>query len=185
VSENRNTIQRGDLIQLEWLQYRNDGGYLWDGENVINLYYDIDDYGSVPLSFSFPEFPFRYFENVIVHNDLVFLRDDLMAEASANVTFGKLPSSKREEREERDEREIAYSWFVYNNVKHTIEGFPDEALYEDTNYNSKELDLDIEENFNSYKMRSIELFEEGLRTKCIYFRWEGPPRNDTTLYVLC
>lgn len=61
-------LKRGDIIQLEWLDYRNDGTYLYDGSKVINLDDNPDDYGTIPEGFCFPEFDIRYWYERIVHN---------------------------------------------------------------------------------------------------------------------
>lgn len=49
--ENLN-IQRGDTVSLLKQQdkYRNEWTFMWDGEKVIELYSDYDEYGSVPPS---------------------------------------------------------------------------------------------------------------------------------------
>lgn len=67
-------LLRGDVIHLDWLgDYRNDGKLIWDGEQVVSLYYELDDYGTVPKSFSFPEFPVNHFYKSIAHNNLIWI----------------------------------------------------------------------------------------------------------------
>lgn len=52
--------QRGDLVALKKRLYRNNDLYIFDGEKVIELNYDIDDYGAIPLEFNTSEFPIGY-----------------------------------------------------------------------------------------------------------------------------
>ena len=163
-----NKIQRGDLIQLEWLQYRNDGSYLWDGNKVINLCYEYDDYGTVPPEFSFPEFPFTYFEYRILHNNMVFLREDLKCQILANITFGILDITKNVQGSDKG---VAYSSFTYNNETCIVLGYPDCVLYEDNSHpqeNYKTIPLD------DFKRRFINLFEKEIRDGIFHFEWEGP-----------
>ena len=44
------TIRRGDLVTFDG-GYRNDGVMVFDGIKIIDLYYEIDDYGSLPPEF--------------------------------------------------------------------------------------------------------------------------------------
>ena len=45
-------IKYGDIIHFEQFgDYRNDGKCIFNGEEIIELDYEIDDYGSVPNNF--------------------------------------------------------------------------------------------------------------------------------------
>jgi hypothetical protein len=72
-------IKRGDIIKIGASEYRNDGKYIYDGKEVLNLYPNIDDYGSVPPSFeiSNTEFDPYYWMGVIDHNNIFFLSKDI------------------------------------------------------------------------------------------------------------
>ena len=60
-------MKRGDVASP--MIYRNQGSFIFDGKQLVDLYYAIDDYGSVPPSFFYPEFPLRYWgDNEISHN---------------------------------------------------------------------------------------------------------------------
>lgn len=83
----KNMIKRGDVLHIEWVgDYRNDGKFMWDGEKAVNLDINDDDYGSVPSSFSFPEFRPDYFGASIDHNNIVRLSPEKMEEAIQNFS---------------------------------------------------------------------------------------------------
>jgi len=73
-------LVKGDLICFTGLDdYRNQGVSIFDGCKIINLDYDIDDYGSLPEEFTVINdgVPIRYWENTekdkgIDHNHLVW-----------------------------------------------------------------------------------------------------------------
>ena len=68
--------QRGDLIKVSWLSYRNNGLYIIDQQNnqpvVKDLFYDVDDYGSLPPNFTLDQFPPCY-HDAIAHNNIRWL----------------------------------------------------------------------------------------------------------------
>ena len=67
-------LLRGDVIYFGWVgNYRNDGKLMWDGQQVVNLDFSLDDYGSIPRNFTFPEFPFDHFYQSIDHNCLIWI----------------------------------------------------------------------------------------------------------------
>lgn len=58
--------------------YRNNGKYMWDGENVIDLDYEYDDYGTVSSTFLVGK-DFNtamYWSDSIDHNSIVFAQFD-------------------------------------------------------------------------------------------------------------
>lgn len=70
-------LKRGDVIKIDPENaYRNDNTYLWDGERVITLFFEIDDYGSLPPSFEITDQnnlePETYFDHV-THNRIIWL----------------------------------------------------------------------------------------------------------------
>lgn len=71
----------GDVICVtnsENYGYRNDGKYMWDGENVIDLDYEHDDYGTVSSKFLVGK-DFNtamYWSDSIDHNSIVFAQFD-------------------------------------------------------------------------------------------------------------
>ncbi len=82
---NGQLLKRGDVLHLSWGNtYRNDDKFLWDGEKVVLLDYENDDYGSVPKEFSFPEFRPEYFSESIAHNNIVRLSDEKVNEVIKN-----------------------------------------------------------------------------------------------------
>jgi hypothetical protein len=59
-------LVRGDLICFNGLyDYRNDGVYIFDGIKIINLKYELNDYGDLPEEFTVINngVPIRYWEN--------------------------------------------------------------------------------------------------------------------------
>lgn len=89
-------VKQGDVIELICESgYRNTGVFLYDGEKVINLYAEVDDYGSVPpemkiLDFKAPAEKFfepKHWLGEIDHNSIVWFdtepyREQLIASIS-------------------------------------------------------------------------------------------------------
>lgn len=71
---------RGDIIKNSNYSYRNEGVYIFDGENIINLdYYFIDDYGCVPKQFlSIEEFCPKYWSDIIQHNKIIWINKSIL-----------------------------------------------------------------------------------------------------------
>lgn len=75
-------IENGDIIDFEG-GYRNQGKWIWDGQKktIKSLYTEIDDYGSVPPKFKVgKEFKPDHWVEVIDHNSIIWLEDDLYKE---------------------------------------------------------------------------------------------------------
>lgn len=78
-------LLRGDVIHLDWFNGdRNDDKYLWDGQQVVNRTGVYDDYGSIPESFAFPEFPLDHFFNSITHNAIIWMDAPTLVEFRNN-----------------------------------------------------------------------------------------------------
>ena len=72
-------IKRGDIINFEG-SFRNENKLIFDGSKLIELYTNIDDYGSVPPIFKVgKEFKPNHWLNVIDHNGIIFLEDELFS----------------------------------------------------------------------------------------------------------
>lgn len=70
----RPDARRGDLIQLAWCDYRNDGSFIYDGRGAAALCHDVDDYGGVPPEYLVPtQFPVGYWAEVVAHNEYEWL----------------------------------------------------------------------------------------------------------------
>ncbi len=70
-------VKRGDIIHLESDgDYRNDGKYIYDGEKIVQLDYDMDDYGAIPSNFKILDdnltFSATYWVDVIAHNTYIY-----------------------------------------------------------------------------------------------------------------
>lgn len=82
ILEEHPLIVRGDVVHLRDMEdYRNSGCFMWNGGKTVKLYTELDDYGSVPPSFTLNQFPYPdYFNNSVSHNRirwLEFTRDDV------------------------------------------------------------------------------------------------------------
>jgi len=79
-------LVRGDLICFEGLNsYRNDGVYIFNGNKIVELSYEIDDYGHLPEEFTVinNNVPIRYWQynedhKGISHNNLVWFDHKLV-----------------------------------------------------------------------------------------------------------
>lgn len=70
-------LKRGDVLKIDPENaYRNENTYLWDGKQVITLFDEIDEYGSLPPSFEITDQnnlePETYFDHV-THNRIIWL----------------------------------------------------------------------------------------------------------------
>jgi len=82
----------GDIVHLEGHDYRNDGKFIWTGTEIVPLYFNIDEYGSVPPEFKYPEYRFDHFHGAIDHNYITWLEPSVIQEFinSYNETPGKI-----------------------------------------------------------------------------------------------
>jgi hypothetical protein len=76
----KSQIEKGDIISIIKNGYRNDGKYIWNGKSVESLNYFFDEYGGVPPTYQYPEFPLDTWDNVIDHNKIRWIRPDKMEE---------------------------------------------------------------------------------------------------------
>jgi hypothetical protein len=129
-------LVRGDIICDGLDGHENDGVCIFDGENIIPLCYDIDDYGSLPLDFTVihDNVSIRYWEtiyderdNVIVrgitHNSFVsfHLNSNIRIELIRNIKRDNVKYFKRYGAicyDEDQEKEIIYTSLVLNNRKY-------------------------------------------------------------------
>jgi hypothetical protein len=71
-------MSRGDVIHFEGDDYRNANKMTFNGEKLIDLYYDVDDYGSVPPEFKVgKDFQPNHWIDVVDHNSIIWLEDEL------------------------------------------------------------------------------------------------------------
>nr|QBK93147.1 MAG: hypothetical protein LCPAC403_02810 [Pithovirus LCPAC403] len=122
-----NILKKGDVIHLPAGMNRNDGSYFWDSEKVIEFEFSVDEYGAVPRNWCFPEFPLKYFQPVVAHNDYVWLDSMFDEEIEKNTTYG-IPSL---EYTTLPKKKMVYSWFIYEYIKYWIIGIADEVHYDD------------------------------------------------------
>lgn len=102
--------KRGDIIFTENLakKYRNEHTYIFDGDGVIPLEYDvdIDEYGYVPREFCVPEFNPTYWKDIIQHNQLIWIDEIYCKQLLENACLV--------ENEECQLNGIAHTYFDYN-----------------------------------------------------------------------
>jgi len=71
-------------MQDKYRTYRNDGKAIFDDKDIISLYDELDDYGSVPPTFFIgDEFPIMHWTDDVDHNQIVWIdtkahRDQLL-----------------------------------------------------------------------------------------------------------
>ena len=74
-------IASGDTVVLESeAGYRNNGVFMWNGKKVINLYTDVDDYGSVPPEIEISDdndFTAYSWENLVDHNNFIWYSPEI------------------------------------------------------------------------------------------------------------
>lgn len=109
-------IKRGDVAHFgELSDYRNDGVVIYDGNKLIPLEEDYDEYGHVPEDFTInePKFHPTYWKDVIAHNDISWLKldENLIAELKNNLKI-----NQRESKFFPDEEEY------YGTTKFTLKG---------------------------------------------------------------
>lgn len=108
-------LVRGDLICNGLNEYRNDGVCIFNGEKIIPLNYEIDDYGSLPSEFTVinDNVPIRYWEDSekykgIDHNCHIWfdIDDDIRKQLVENIDIDKYCT--------------IYTTFILNNKKYYI-----------------------------------------------------------------
>lgn len=91
-------MTRGDVIHFGSDDYRNNNKMIFDGEQLIHLHTEVDDYGSVPPIFVVGdkegEFDIGDFEDIIDHNSIYWLSKEKLQEIELYIknknVFGKV-----------------------------------------------------------------------------------------------
>jgi hypothetical protein len=87
-------IERGDVIHFGNDNYRNNNKLIFDGEKLIELYTDADDYGSVPPTFVCGDEPNDFdigdFEDCIEHNTINWLSKEKLKEIELFIKNDKV-----------------------------------------------------------------------------------------------
>ena len=79
-------LRKGDIVQLDWEVYRNEGSYIYNGTKVLQLIDDPDEHGTLPKEFQVPEFPPDYWTDIIVHNTYIWLNlEKLQPQIEQNI----------------------------------------------------------------------------------------------------
>lgn len=111
-------LNRGDFVRITEGTYRNDGLFIFDGTNLLDLESDIDEYGSVPEQFkSLKEFPLGYHHGStgITHNSIIWLcYPEILDECIENVRYDHLPKIMGEE------QKYVFTTFDYEENTYTI-----------------------------------------------------------------
>lgn len=90
-------MTRGDVIHFGNDDYRNNNKMIFDGEKLIDLYTEVDDYGSVPPTFlvgdNEDEFDIGDFDDLIDHNSINWLSKHKLQEIELFQKKGKIIGS--------------------------------------------------------------------------------------------
>jgi len=113
-------LRRGDLIVGLDNGYRNNDVSIYDGRNIVELYTEIDDYGSLPPEFRAIEnnIPIRYWKNKndtvvgrgIDHNSIVWVSTHLLLPYINNIQTKKDSKGKV----------VIFLTFAYQNNEYVI-----------------------------------------------------------------
>jgi hypothetical protein len=110
----------GDVIRHEFFGYRNEGVYLYNGHQAVELAWEPDEYGSVPESFpAITQFPPQYFSDSIEHNSFIWLPKGVCY----NVVYENylMGSGLFPEVEEiADQPDHGYEVEIFDNVKYAV-----------------------------------------------------------------
>lgn len=117
---------KGDVVHFESIaSYRNEGIFMFDGNTLVKLNFEIDDYGCVPPYFTPVEdnVPLLYWTDSIDHNSIVWvktstIRDNIIMKPK----YGCIPGT---------DINRVYCIFTYNRRTYTIinsDDFDDVAM---------------------------------------------------------
>ena len=116
-------LNRGDFVRIEEGTYRNDGLFIFDGKQLIDLESDLDDYGYLPEQFkSLKEFPLGYHhgEDGITHNSIIWLDYvEILDECLENVRYDYLPEIMDAD-DGDDDIKYVFTTFHYEENEYTI-----------------------------------------------------------------
>ncbi len=184
-------LKRGDVLHLSWgSTYRNDDKFLWDGEKVVLLDYENDDYGSVPKEFSFPEFRPDYFSESIAHNNIVRLSDEKVNEVIKNFnieTQTSFVTDKYNQYLVKINTDISNVNIKFNKIimKDYLDYDAEEKIFilsmdslSSSGYSGKEKYISTVTFTPEWKAAIISIIPDSLST----YMWEGDTLEVTTLY---
>lgn len=181
LKNNKVDLVKGDIIVYNsFAGYRNEGVEIFDGDHIIPLAYDLDEYGSLPKNFHVIEHnvPIKYwFMNInnsdvigIDNNNIVWFDHSLVRdECIRNIKY-ELVTSKW----------TIYTTFIFNNTQYTIilADYIDDNKYDDYNSDTYELGLNDRND-------CIQRFTKLLQQNEIVFENESEffDESDNTLYI--
>lgn len=142
--KNNVDLVRGDLICRDLVTYRNDDLYIFDGEKIIGLYMEVDDYGSLPKDFIVitNNVPPKYWDFIyegnnlvnrgIAHNSFIWLDvdNDIREQLIDNIKNDGLERFSCY----NPDYTINYTSFIFNGNKYYIISCDGEE-YHERNYN--------------------------------------------------
>jgi len=151
-------IVRGDLVvYTNFGEYRNTGVLIYDGVKLNDLFYGIDDYGSLPPEFTPIEegVPLNYWcvddDNSIIHNSIVWVQFNTIGNLSVDrIVYTKTDSGDG----------IKYRMYIPFNYGGLI--YRIEYVYQDNLYNSGIIDNDTEFIYEKYQLRIKDMFLKNL-----------------------
>ena len=143
-------VVKGDLIIFDAeAGYRNVGKVIYDGQKIINLNCDIDEYGSLPMEFHVIEndIPIKYWEDNykerfkslhvigIDHNTIVWFNHRLVRdECLANIKYGLIKNDKYG----------IYTTFIYDGKEYKIIRDYTDDIYHDEYVDMKTFEIGSE-----------------------------------------
>lgn len=92
-------LKRGDIVAMQDKDrtYRNDGKAIFDGKDIVSLYDELDEYGSVPPTFFIgDEFPITHWLEDIVHNCIVWIDTKTRSEQLLGLKYHSNATSMNE-----------------------------------------------------------------------------------------
>jgi hypothetical protein len=152
----------GDVVQIQSLQYRNDGLFFvsFDHDNhFLNIIPAghksfIDEYGYVPREFDVPSFSVRYYEHVLAHNSITWVRHYKERDITENMAWGTPPIFKEDS--PATKQPCVFSFFEYGSKKRRI------WIVGVSEYENEDPCLHFRTTMNAFKNRKIYTAEDDI-----------------------
>ena len=85
-------IKKGDIIHVVNYTYRNDGRFLYNGQCIVDLYWNDYDYGTVTPEFTLEEYNTWYWKDAIPYGNFVYVnlfpyKQELLFNITINIKY--------------------------------------------------------------------------------------------------